>query len=103
VSTLDARPVLPVDAEAIAAIYAHHVLNGTATFDTEPPQESFWLEKIETLQERPRPNVFGDPMANRYAVIPANVVEYGSKGYRTTGHSEVHGCLSSQEQRSAVR
>jgi L-amino acid N-acyltransferase YncA len=52
VSTLIVRPVLPVDAEAIAAIYAHHVLHGTATFDTEPPQEAFWLEKIETLQGR---------------------------------------------------
>ena len=25
------------DAEAIAAIYAHHVLHGTASYDTEPP------------------------------------------------------------------
>ena len=25
------------DAAAIAAIYAHHVLNGTATYDTDPP------------------------------------------------------------------
>ncbi len=30
------RPARPSDAEAIAAIYAHHVLCGTATFDTVP-------------------------------------------------------------------
>lgn len=34
------------DAGAIAAIYAHHVLNGTASFDIEPPDEAFWRDKI---------------------------------------------------------
>ena len=31
------RPSLDTDVEAIAAIYAHHVLHGTGTFETEPP------------------------------------------------------------------
>jgi L-amino acid N-acyltransferase YncA len=31
------RPAAPADAEAIAAIYAHHVLHGTATFEEVPP------------------------------------------------------------------
>jgi phosphinothricin acetyltransferase len=31
------RPSLDADVTAIAAIYAHHVLNGTGTFETEPP------------------------------------------------------------------
>ena len=31
------RPATPADAEAIAAIYAHHVLHGTATFEEVPP------------------------------------------------------------------
>lgn len=30
-------PAKPTDAPAIAAIYAHHVLHGTASFETEPP------------------------------------------------------------------
>ncbi len=30
-------PAIPADAPAIAAIYAHHVLYGTATFELEPP------------------------------------------------------------------
>jgi phosphinothricin acetyltransferase len=34
------------DAEAVAAIYAHHVLHGTASFDTEPPAAAFWGDKI---------------------------------------------------------
>ncbi|MCW1430329.1 GNAT family N-acetyltransferase [Novosphingobium sp. JCM 18896] len=32
------RPATPADAEAVAAIYAHHVLHGTATFEIEPPE-----------------------------------------------------------------
>jgi phosphinothricin acetyltransferase len=31
------RSVDEADAEAIAAIYAHHVLNGTASYEVEPP------------------------------------------------------------------
>jgi L-amino acid N-acyltransferase YncA len=33
---MEVRDATPGDAQAIAAIYAHHVLHGTATFDTEP-------------------------------------------------------------------
>jgi len=40
------RPARVEDAEAIAAIYAYHVLHGTASFDTEPPDEAFWRDKI---------------------------------------------------------
>ena len=40
------RPVVLSDADAIAAIYAHHVLTGTATFDTDPPDAVFWRDKI---------------------------------------------------------
>lgn len=31
------RPSTPADAPALAAIYAHHVLHGTGTFELEPP------------------------------------------------------------------
>lgn len=31
------RPAVPTDLPAIQAIYAHHVLTGTGTFETEPP------------------------------------------------------------------
>ena len=34
------------DAEAIAAIYAHHVLNGTASYDLEAPSAVFHRDKI---------------------------------------------------------
>jgi L-amino acid N-acyltransferase YncA len=34
------RPSLETDIPAIQAIYAHHVLHGTGTFETEPPDEA---------------------------------------------------------------
>jgi L-amino acid N-acyltransferase YncA len=35
--TIIIRPATPDDAPAIAAIYAHHVLTGTGTFEIDPP------------------------------------------------------------------
>lgn len=56
------RAATPADAEAIAAIYAHHVLHGTATFDTEPPSAATWRDKIDSMIERGWPFlVAGDP------------------------------------------
>jgi len=34
------RPSQPEDMPAITAIYAHHVLTGTGTFETDPPSET---------------------------------------------------------------
>lgn len=34
------RPSLPGDLPALTAIYAHHVLHGTGTFELEPPDEA---------------------------------------------------------------
>lgn len=46
------RPVHPDDAASIAAIYAHHVLHGTATFDVEPLSAEEWREKIAAIVAR---------------------------------------------------
>lgn len=43
---LNIRDVAENDAEAIAAIYAHHVLNGTASYDIDPPPAEFHRDKI---------------------------------------------------------
>jgi len=34
------RPSQPEDIPAITAVYAHHVLTGTGTFETDPPSET---------------------------------------------------------------
>ena len=54
------RDAVAADAPAIAAIYAHHVLHGTATFDTEPPDTAFWRDKIAGLAARGWPFVVAD-------------------------------------------
>lgn len=40
------------DVDAIAAIYAHHVLNGTASFETEPPSTDSWREKLAAVRAK---------------------------------------------------
>jgi L-amino acid N-acyltransferase YncA len=40
------------DAAAIAAIYAHHVAHGTASFDFEAPAAPFWTAKIAEIATR---------------------------------------------------
>lgn len=43
------RTVGEADAAAIAAIYAHHVLNGTASYEVEPPSVEDTLAKIRRV------------------------------------------------------
>ena len=43
------REVSEQDAGAIAAIYAHHVLQGTASYDLEPPSADETLAKIRRI------------------------------------------------------
>lgn len=46
------RSAQPADARAVQAIYAFHVAHGTASFDTEAPDESFWRDKIAAVLGR---------------------------------------------------
>lgn len=46
---VELRDVREGDAEAIAAIYAHHVLHGTASYDTEPPSVGDTRGKIRRI------------------------------------------------------
>jgi phosphinothricin acetyltransferase len=46
------RTADPADAVAVAAIYAHHVLHGTASFDTIPPDADKWRARIAGITAR---------------------------------------------------
>ena len=46
------EPASIEDAEAVRTIYAFHVLNGTASFDTEPPDLAFWQAKIAHILDQ---------------------------------------------------
>ena len=49
---IEIRDVRTDDAVAIAGIYAHHVLNGTASYEIEPPSVTFTRAKIERIMAR---------------------------------------------------
>ena len=43
------RDVREADAAAIAGLYAHHVLHGTASYEVDPPSEAHTLAKIRGI------------------------------------------------------
>jgi len=49
------RPARGSDAQAIAAIYASHVANGTATFDTVAPEAEAWAARNADFAARSVP------------------------------------------------
>lgn len=57
---VDIRNAKPADADAIAAIYAHHVRHGTASFDQDPPSPDFWRDRIATVLARGWPFLVAD-------------------------------------------
>jgi L-amino acid N-acyltransferase YncA len=54
------RDANEADAEAVQAIYAHHVLNGTASYDIEPPSVDYIRDKIRQIREAGWPFVIGE-------------------------------------------
>lgn len=54
-SDLRIVPATPADAPAIAALYAHHVLQGTATFELVPPDAAEIAARMERLRARGMP------------------------------------------------
>lgn len=54
------RDANETDAEAVQAIYAHHVLNGTASYDIEPPSVDVVRDKIRQIREAGWPFVIGE-------------------------------------------
>jgi phosphinothricin acetyltransferase len=47
--SLTIRGVAEADADAIASIYGHHVLSGTASYDLEPPPPEFHRSNIRRI------------------------------------------------------
>ncbi len=69
--TVEIGQVSVADAGAVRSIYAFHVLNGTASFDTVPPDLPFWQDKISHISARGWPfiacRVDGCVLAYAYA------------------------------------
>ena len=49
---MDLRDAAPGDLPAMTAIYAHHVLHGTGTFEEEPPDEAEMARRIAAVQDQ---------------------------------------------------
>jgi phosphinothricin acetyltransferase len=54
------RDATEADAEAIAAIYGHHVLTGTASYDVEPPPPEFHRDKVRSVREEGWPYLIAE-------------------------------------------
>lgn len=54
------RPSTEADLPAITAIYAHHVLHGTGTFETEPPSEADMRQRRADVLSKGLPFVVMD-------------------------------------------
>ena len=52
---MNLREATPGDAPAIAALYAHHVLTSTATFEEEPPDAREIASRMHTVQQSGMP------------------------------------------------
>lgn len=92
------RPFAWGDVPGIAAIYRHYVLNSTATFDLEPPPESFMADKFGHLVDLGHPafvaeaedgEVIGYAYASIYRPRPA---------YRFTCENSVYCAPEAQRQ-----
>ena len=49
------RAATPADAPAVAALYEHHVLHGTATFEETPPSADDIAERIQAVLDKGLP------------------------------------------------
>lgn len=70
--TLIVRPTDPTDLAAITAIYAVEVLNGTASFETEPPDETEMGRRLVAVTAAGLPH--------RVAELEGRVVGYAYAG-----------------------
>ena len=76
---MNIRPATRQDLAAVTAIYAHHVLNGTGTFETDPPSESEMTQRWQDVQHNGLPylvaesdgRVLGYAYANWFKPRPA--------------------------------
>ena len=49
---MDLRDAAPADLPAITAIYAHHVLHGSGTFEEVPPDEAEMVRRVAAVQDQ---------------------------------------------------
>lgn len=83
------RDVTQNDAAAIAAIYAHHVVHGTASYDTEPPPPAEWAGKIRRITAEGWPFLVAE--ADEAIVAYAYATRFRDRAaYRFTAENSIY-------------
>ena len=83
------RDATPDDAEAVAAIYGHHVLNGTASYDLVPPQADYLRNKIQAVTAAGWPFLIGEKSGA--VVAYAYVTQFRDRdAYRFTAEDSIY-------------
>ena len=83
------RPATPGDADAIAAIYAHHVLHGTGTFDEVPPDAEYFTARIADITARGWPWLVAEIAGS--AAGYAYLTQFRDRAaYRFSGESSIY-------------
>lgn len=86
---LTIRGVAEADADAIASIYAHHVLSGTASYDLEPPPSEFHRSKIRRITGASWPFLVAE--VDGEAAGYAYVTQFRDRAaYRFTGEDSIY-------------
>jgi L-amino acid N-acyltransferase YncA len=88
------RPATPADLPAVAAIYGYHVLHGTASFETEPPDLDEITRRHAEIVKRDLPYrvaeidgvVIGFAYAGPYRLRPAYRFTVEDSVYIHSGH-----------------
>jgi L-amino acid N-acyltransferase YncA len=83
------RQARAADAAELAAIYAHHVLHGTASFDTEPPTAEAWVDKLEGIAARGWPFLVAE--VNQYVAGYAYATQFRDRpAYASTCENSIY-------------
>ena len=83
------RDATPDDADAIAAIYAHHVLHGTASYDVSPPPAEHHRAKIEAVRAADWPYLVAE--RDREIAGYAYATQFRDReGYRFTAEDSIY-------------
>jgi L-amino acid N-acyltransferase YncA len=83
------RDATEADAPAIAAIYAHHVLHGTASYDLEPPPAEFHREKIISVRGQSWPYLVAEEEGDVAGYAYATQMRPRA-AYRFTGEDSIY-------------
>lgn len=86
---MEIRDARASDAEAVRAIYAHHVLHGTASYDTEPPPLDHIRDKILRISGRGWPFLVAE--ADGAVVGYTYATQFRDRaGYRFTAENSIY-------------